>query len=272
MSDYPEIAERFARDTRDHRLTVLHDDGLHRHLRFSSNPRGYGEYWFDLITWPGRLAMCGDIGQDYVFSRLPDMFEFFRADRRWGINPHYWAEKLGGGRNSVKEYSEELLRQRVVEQFVEDAKWGGVPAGTGKHLRTWVLNEDLSDEHTARNVLEDFAFQGYEFKDVWEWDFQDYDSQFLWACHAIQWGIGRYDRVRKYGLKQLAEEKSSREPAADATPGEDYPGELDMLRGLVRTLRTVVRPDDTAVDVTEVRRLLHHHASDDAAARAEASS
>jgi hypothetical protein len=52
--------------------------------------------------------------------------------------------------------------------------------------------------------------------------------------------------------------------------GQAYDGELAMLRGLVRTLRVVVRPDDDAVDVAEVRRLLHEHASDDAAARAEA--
>lgn len=205
MTDYPEIASRFARDTAGHQMTVLHDDGLYRHVRFTSNPRGYGEYWFDLITWPGRLAMVGDIGTDYVFSRQPDMFTFFRADRRWGINPHYWAEKLGGGRNSVKAYSETLLRQLVAERFVEDARFnGGVPAGTGRALRAWVLNEDLGDEHTARNVLEDFAYQGYEFKDAWEWDFHDYDSHFLWACYAIVWGIARYDRVRKYGLQQLA--------------------------------------------------------------------
>lgn len=205
MSEYPEIAERFARDTAKHELTVLHDDGLYRHLRFSSNPRGYGEYWFDLVTWPGRLAMCGDVGDGYVFTRLPDMFQFFRADRRWGINPHYWAEKLGGGRQSVKQYSEELLRQRVVEQFVEDARWnGGVPPGTGRELRTWVLDEDLSDEHQARKVLEAFAYEGYDFSDVWEWDFHDYDSSFLWACHAIIWGIGRYDKVTRYGLKSLA--------------------------------------------------------------------
>jgi hypothetical protein len=49
---------------------------------------------------------------------------------------------------------------------------------------------------------------------------------------------------------------------------EAYDGELAMLRGLVRTLRVVVRPD--AADVNEVRRLLHQHAADEAAARAEA--
>ncbi|MCZ1006384.1 hypothetical protein [Streptomyces lydicus] len=192
-----DVAARFRKDTARHQMTILHDDGLYRHLRFTSNPHGYGEYWFDLITWPGRLAMCGDIGEDYVFSRTADMFEFFRTDRRWGINPHYWAEKLGGGRRSVKEYSEDLLRQLVVERFVSDARFEGVPAGTGKALRTWVLDEDLSDEHLARNVLESFAYQGYEFADdVWEWDFHDYTSSFLWACHAIAWGIGQYDVVK----------------------------------------------------------------------------
>jgi hypothetical protein len=204
MSDYPEIAARFTRDTAAHEMTVLHDDGLYRHLRFTKNRRGYGEYWFDLITWPGRLAMCGDVGDGYVFTRLPDMFEFFRADRDWGINPHYWAEKLGGGRSSVKEYSEELLRQRVVEQFVSDVRWGGVPAGSGKALRTWVLDEDLSSEQEAARIVEDFAHKGYEFHDVWEWEFRDYDPHFLWACHAIVWGIRRYDKVTRYGLKKLA--------------------------------------------------------------------
>lgn len=45
-----------------------------------------------------------------------------------------------------------------------------------------------------------------------------------------------------------------------------YDGELAMLRGLVRVLRTVVREEQT---LPEVRRLLWQHASDDAAAREE---
>lgn len=195
MSEYKDIAERFARDTANHQMTVKHDDGLYRHLLFR-NPKS-SEYWFELATWPGSLTMRGDIGDGYTFSRLADMFQFFRSDRRWGINPHYWAEKLGGGRDSVMEYSEQALRQRVVEQFVNDARWGGVPAGTGKALRTWVLDEDLNSEHEARNVLEDFAHRGYKFSDVWEWNFRDYDPHFLWACHAIQWGVAQYDTARK---------------------------------------------------------------------------
>ena len=63
--------------------------------------------------------------------------------------------------------------------------------------------------------------------------------------------------------KPIAEEKSSRPAAADATPGEDYPGETDMLRGLVATLHVVAENGD----LTDVQKLLAEHASDDAAAR-----
>ncbi|MER5213659.1 hypothetical protein ABT063_24585 [Streptomyces sp. NPDC002838] len=52
-----------------------------------------------------------------------------------------------------------------------------------------------------------------------------------------------------------------------STVTENYPGELEMLRGLVRTLRTVVRENDT---LPEVRRLLWEQASDEGAAYAEA--
>ncbi|MFE0329030.1 hypothetical protein ACFW08_20055 [Streptomyces sp. NPDC058960] len=47
---------------------------------------------------------------------------------------------------------------------------------------------------------------------------------------------------------------------------EAFPGELEMLRGLVLTLRTVVRENNT---LPEVRRLLWQHAADEAAAHAE---
>lgn len=57
---------------------------------------------------------------------------------------------------------------------------------------------------------------------------------------------------------------------ATSTDAEAHDGELAMLRGLVRTLRVVVRPDE--VDVDEVRRLLHEHASDAEAARKQAPS
>lgn len=55
-----------------------------------------------------------------------------------------------------------------------------------------------------------------------------------------------------------------------AADGQAHDGELAMLRGLVRTLRAVVRDGRTAeAQRDEVRQLLWEYASDDAAAREE---
>lgn len=130
-----DIRERFTAETTKHQLAVLHDDGLYRHLRFKAP--GSGFYWFDLVTWPGYLSFGGDM-DGYVFSRVPDMFTFFR-DQRNGINPHYWAEKVTDGRDRTKTYSEDRFRQLVTEHFV-DAVRSGAPAGLGRAVRGY-------DEH-----------------------------------------------------------------------------------------------------------------------------
>lgn len=56
---------------------MLHEDGIYRHIRFRQP--GTMCMHFDLITWPGYLCYTGDMGT-YVFTRLADMFEFFRTD------------------------------------------------------------------------------------------------------------------------------------------------------------------------------------------------
>lgn len=186
------IAERFARDTAGHQMTVLHDDGLYRHLRFQ-DPK-HGAYWFDIVTWPGCLTIRGDINDAYTFNRLPDMFEFFRGKH---INPGYWAEKLPNGWNSVKEYSEDTFRKLVKEHVAEAIRYSDAPRGISRAVRDEILNRfDLHSEDNAREALDDFEYKGFRFEDTWEWDFRDYDWAFIWACHAIVWGIAQYDAVK----------------------------------------------------------------------------
>lgn len=43
VSRYPDDQKRFAGDTDEHQMTVLHDDGLYRHLRFKAPTTGM--YW-----------------------------------------------------------------------------------------------------------------------------------------------------------------------------------------------------------------------------------
>jgi hypothetical protein len=185
-----DIAARFKRETAEHEMTVLHDEGLYRHLHFAQP--GNSEYWFDLITWPGSLAVRGDMDGGRIFTRQPDMFKFFRSDGG-RINPCYWSTKTEGGRLSCEAYDEAVFRQVVTEHFVDAVRFGDAPRGLGKALRAEVLDWDLADEAEARRLLQDFEFKGFEFSDVWEWSFREFDPWFLWVCHSIVDGIRRYD-------------------------------------------------------------------------------
>lgn len=192
-------AERFRRDTAEHVMTVLHDDGLYRHLRCAKPDSSI--YWFEIVTWPGSLALRGDIDGRPVFSRLDDMFQFFRSDSGH-INPQYWAEKLGDP-SSAESYSEDRFREYVAEALAEaEAEYPGVTAAWAAHME-WNACSDFEDQ--ARDALRDFEFtpdgaeegaQPFRFQDTWEWDLTDWDWSYLWICHAIVWGIGQYDAAR----------------------------------------------------------------------------
>jgi hypothetical protein len=204
-----ESKARFTSDTTDHEMTVLHDDGLYRHVRFAEP--GTGMYSFNLITWPGYLTICGDMPVTALtFRRLDDMFAFFRqAD----INPGYWAEKLCSGRDAATGYSEGKFRLLVDERVTDaveadpelepvDEDRPGLVAAVAAALED---EYDPSYEETAREFLQRFTYdytdsaarqQCFQFRDTWEWDLTEYDWSFLWACHAIRWGVEQYTAAR----------------------------------------------------------------------------
>lgn len=192
------IAIRFARETANHRMTVLHDEGLYRHVRFKHPDTGF--YWFDLITWPGRLSFAGDM-DGYTFARTKDMFEFFRTSSRYGINPGYWSEKVDGGRDRTKRYSEDKFRELVAEHIADhEEEFPGLTAAVQSEILDNDYAVDLDYEDAARDALDTFRFKSddgeFRFTDTWEWDLRDYDWTFLWACRAIVWGIEQYDAAK----------------------------------------------------------------------------
>lgn len=139
--------EQFLKDVATHEMHILHEDGVYRHIRFKRP--GTGCMHFDLITYPGYLVYSGDIGC-YVFSRLDDMFEFFRSERKYKtgdglkINLGYWSEKLqatdsngSSPGDGAIEYSECLFRQRVKEAFDDAAEY---ELGEGQRAKCWSRN------------------------------------------------------------------------------------------------------------------------------------
>lgn len=193
-----DIAARFKRETADHAMTVLHEDGLYRHLVFA-NPEG-GFYRFDLITWPHNLMLRGD-GFSFAFSVYPttDMFELFKGSSHGSINPGYWQEKVTAGRGDVKSWSEDLFRIWLMEEAAahEDRFPGAVAAVDAQILHS--DDHSLEYQGTAEFAVASFTFEGFRLRIPAEWEvsFQDFSWEFLFACHAIIWGIRQYDAARK---------------------------------------------------------------------------
>lgn len=215
--------DRFLRDVADHVMETIHEDGLHRHIRFRKP--GTMCMHFDLITWPGYLCYTGDMGT-YVFYRLQDMFEFFRTDRapaqrkgkQLGVNLGYWAEKLvgvdGNSRNgAAEEYSEEKLR-RVINDYrlrwIREARSEGI-LDKEQRRELWeavddeVLSHTDDGEQAVYIAARDFHWpprycnrneKSWYFDDLWEHNFTDYTHRFRWCCFALAWGIEKYDDVR----------------------------------------------------------------------------
>lgn len=195
------IAERFARETRDHELSILHDDGLYRHLSFR-NPNDFA-YWFELITTPNSLTFQGD-GTAFTFRRLTDMFQFFRGSSHppvYTINPRYWAEKVvsqhAPAYGCLNEYSEELFNEQVAEELKEaEGEHPGVTAAWKSETEGTLPHWETHYEEGAREALRDFNHGKFTFGETWEWNLRDWDWWYLWTCHAIVWGITQYDAVK----------------------------------------------------------------------------
>jgi hypothetical protein len=201
--------ESFERDVAEHKMTIVRDDGVDRHVKFRAAD-GDSCYWFEILTWPGALLIRGDCGT-YVFSRLTDMFSFFRTDRgndpkKLYINTSYWAEKLlavcsdGYGRSAVERFSESSFKQHVKERvdgYLEERE-----TTAGQRAELWrEINDEIfayvedGREETAFNKLMDFSSPDFPrlFEDAWEWNCKEYTSRFIWNLYAIAWAIKQYD-------------------------------------------------------------------------------
>jgi hypothetical protein len=198
MSDYAESAARFARETRGHEMTVEHEDGLYRHLKFMTEGRGsIGS--FQLITWPYNLVVKTGWTFHFDIDATPDMFDLFRNTAFSGeINPSYWQEKVRAGRDEIEGFNPDLFEQQVKQHVVEAIRNGDAPRGIGAEVTRDIFEwGDISHEAGARKELEDFRYEGWTFGETWEWKFCDYTPGFLHSCHAIRHGIDVYDAARK---------------------------------------------------------------------------
>lgn len=222
--------ESFLRDVAKHEMTVIHDAGEIRHLRFGRP--GDSNMHFNITTVPGYLMFTGDMGA-WSFTRLRDMFEFFRwkADGPLGINRQYWSEKLiaascnGRHDGSATEYSEELFKSALWREALSLARRMKDTGVSAEHraemleeLR-FVRDAGCDGEHAAHQAAHDFEYRApveddvegrggvrylhrlalrqqgcaWRLTDFYENNLRTYTYHFTWACYAIAWAIRVYD-------------------------------------------------------------------------------
>jgi len=190
----------FLNDVKDHLIEVKKDDGIYRHIRYSQPETS--TMYFDLITWPGYLCYTGDMGS-YLFSRIKDMFCFFR-NNKLEINPGYWSEKVfsesrfGNGitKFSIEEFNEHVLNStRSYLDLEENEK---IPNEIMQEISPLLSAED---EYECVNEMRNFYSDKIRFDDFWEYDCQIFTYHFIWCCYAIVWGIQQYDKFIIKGEK-----------------------------------------------------------------------
>ncbi|MDO8415532.1 MAG: hypothetical protein Q7S87_04910 [Agitococcus sp.] len=206
--------EEFLKNVAKHQMHILRNDGLYRHVRFKRE--GTMCMHFDLVTWPGYLAYSGDMGC-FVFSRIEDMFEFFRADRKHGkddgnlkINLGYWSEKLqavDGNRNGgcAKEFSEDTFTRIIHEWRISWIKEYRDKLTKGQRRELWdfvqeqVIAKAEEGGHAAYSAAYEFEYTvndlSFQFHDFWDHNCDEYTHRFIWCCYALAWGIKQYDFV-----------------------------------------------------------------------------
>jgi hypothetical protein len=218
MTDYECTEEIFLENIKNHKLTVLLDNGIYKHLRFKS--KDTNSYYFDIVTYPNHLVISGDMGC-LVASRIPDMFEFYRTDRNYmlkdgrklAINPSYWAEKIVSGKDDIKEFSINKLKKNVTE-YIDSCLFG----------EDWSENEidllkcdilsaiDYTDNNSSDcmfDMIDSFQYYkdktpysdnpDFEFTDWWEYHgyCEEFTFHYIWNCYAIAYAVQEYDKLRQ---------------------------------------------------------------------------
>lgn len=170
----PDVAADFASHTTDHELTILRDEGVYRHVR--CREPGTGIWGWDIVTWPGYLAMSGDLGS-WTFTRESDMLVDFFSGR---VNVGYWLEKcVSWDRHSHARGTVSAERVRTAAADHPDGDW--------THAIEVATEYDGTTEMSpVYEALMDV------YPDAWEWTITEPDIHAVRALHAIAWTREHY--------------------------------------------------------------------------------
>ena len=191
--------EQFLKDVASHELTVNLDQGLFRDLTIMK-PNSVDMH-YHITTRPDYLMFTGDMGS-FVFTRLNDMFNFFRSKDEYRINTGYWAEKIEAG--EYEKYSPDAARaalNQAFENWKEDTDFSVNNIAAEKEY----LDEiDTDDYYEFIEVVRNWTPNrgGVDLDDFWENNLNEYTFHYIWCCYAIVYAIKLYDAHKNKEVAQ----------------------------------------------------------------------
>ena len=191
MSDYSASAARFARDTAKHEMTLKHEDGLYRHLKFMNAENGsFGA--FELITWPYNLVVKTGWTFHFDIDATPDMFDLFRRTARTGqINPGYWSEKVRAGRDEVEGFNPDLFKGEIAStlaQWMRDDLDSRITKRAKELGITWKVTPGEDRNVLARQVRSEWRAANRQLREAvhehfFDGDVADYNIEYESEAH-----------------------------------------------------------------------------------------
>jgi hypothetical protein len=178
-----EALEMLAR-TDGHVLTVLHDDGEYRHLRFQ-HPSGHRLYWSEVETTPGRCTVVVD-GFTYTFRGT--LAEIAEPD----AGPDYWASRLAPNHRATARQYSPIVCQRAIADHLSNALEHDQPPGLEMAARRALLKEQFFSEQEAREAIVAFEHEGFRFENAWDWPLTDFDPAYLFGFLSLRHIARRY--------------------------------------------------------------------------------
>ena len=182
-----------------HKMTVLLDNGVNRHLRFSDDGGEKTNHWFDLVTFDEGLVIQSGFGI-YSFSKryVADMFEFFRGRES---DSAYILEKVTSKSHDTMVFSEDLAKQYIIDCFEFWLDAGDLGDDAKRKMYDEFLDglseDEFVCERDAYDEYREFRFNGHLIK----FDFDDFapykpSARYIDCVEAIKWGIGEYDKSK----------------------------------------------------------------------------
>lgn len=199
-TDIEKIKEEFLQTVSSHKMTIELDNGVHRCIRFAKPECFHG--WFRLITWPSGLTINGDYGT-YSFTRLPDMFQFFRSGgEQIQINTQYWTEKListdrGRSHEVFSCEGNEFLVRDAYRNYAKEESDAEERAYARQELRSAFAThpKSLEELHDLLEGLGNDSIAGQLSDALYDACLDDFTPAYIWCLWAIAWGIREYDRA-----------------------------------------------------------------------------